>query len=381
MSSASLVTVLTPGALGLGGESMIEIARSLPASGHWIAGAALGTAGSTGALDPDHELVFAIPQLNLEYLKTLHSEVSDPTHPKYGQYLGFEEVGDLVRNEKSMRVVRAWLTDAGVSECTPTKHLEYVRCVAPTSKWNSVLDAQFREYRSAVATAASVVRAPKVHVPSFVREHLSGILLASELPPPRTQGGEQQQQQRSPSRSASAGAGGYCDTHPCCTPTLLNKVYNFTTNSGSGLGSQSVFETGTQTMSPADLAKFQTKYASMAAPQPIAHDIGGNVDDNTCKYLSFECGEANLDIQYIMAQAQDVPTTFWSCQECSFANWITQVANMANSPLVHSISYGQDESQTGPPEMDAFSTEAMKLGVKGITVLASSGDDGVAGEL
>ena len=113
--------------------------------------------------------------------------------------------------------------------------------------------------------------------------------------------------------------------------------------------------------------------------QPIAADIGGNVDDNTCKYLGYECGEASLDIQYIIAQAQDVPTTYWACDECSFALWIADVADTASPPLVHSISYGQDEFQTGAAEMDAFSTEAMKLGVKGITVLASSGDDGVAG--
>jgi len=51
---------------------------------------------------------------------------------------------------------------------------------------------------------------------------------------------------------------------------------------------------------------------------------------------------------------------------------------MTNGPLVHSVSYGQIESETGPDELDAFTTEVMKLGVRGITVLASSGDDGVA---
>ena len=76
--------------------------------------------------------------------------------------------------------------------------------------------------------------------------------------------------------------------------------------------------------------------------QKIARDIGGNVDDNTCKFLSYECGEANLDIQYIMGIGQDIPTTFWSTDDDStFANWISQVAAAKDIPWVHSVSYGQ----------------------------------------
>ena len=348
----------------------VEVARQQPANGDWVAGEALGAAGGEGS-DPKHELMFVIPQHNLDVLQKVHSEVSDPTHSKYGKYLTFKEVGDLVRNEESMDAVRAWLETAGVKACRATEHLEYLRCTAPTSTWNTVLKAKFRAYRGSTLTAATTVRAPAVHVPSSVREHLVGILLASELPPLRT---------RQPSAQPMVRAeAGYCDSHPCATPALLNKVYNFTTNSGGGHGSQSVFETDKQTMSPADLAAFQKKYTTMAKPQPIAADIGGNVDDNTCKYLTYDCGEASLDIQYIIAQAQDVPTTYWACDQCTFAEWIANVADTASPPLVHSISYGQDEFQTGVTEMDAFSTEAMKLGVKGITVLASSGDDGVAG--
>ena len=250
---------LPPGVFACDAKSeWVEVARQQPANGDWVAGEALGAAAGRGA-NPEHELIFAIPQRNLNVLKKLHSEVSDPTHPKYGKYLSFGEVGALVRNEESMGAVRAWLAAAGVKACRATQHLEYLRCTAKTSTWNTVLKAKFRAYRGATLTAATTVRAPAVHVPSTVREHLVGILLASELPPPR-----RQQPSAQPMVRAEAG---YCDTHPCATPALLNKVYNFTTNSGGGHGSQSVFETDKQTMSPADLAAFQKKYTAMAKPQ------------------------------------------------------------------------------------------------------------------
>jgi tripeptidyl-peptidase-1 len=46
---------------------------------------------------------------------------------------------------------------------------------------------------------------------------------------------------------------------------------------------------------------------------------------------------------------------------------------------VHSISYGQPEAQTLASGIRAFDTEAMKLGVQGVSILVSTGDDGVAG--
>ena len=74
-------------------------------------------------------------------------------------------------------------------------------------------------------------------------------------------------------------------------------------------------------MSAADLAAFQKKYG--VPDQKIAKDFGGNVDDDTCKFLGYECGEANLDIQYITAIGQGVPSWFWSTDKTTFDHWLT----------------------------------------------------------
>ena len=67
----------------------------------------------------------------------------------------------------------------------------------------------------------------------------------------------------------------------------------------------------------------------------------------------------------------------------SLLNWAKQVEAMSDEtvPLVHSVSYGNDEAQqTGVPHMDSCNTEFQKIGVRGISILFASGDQGVLEE-
>jgi len=81
-----------------------------------------------------------------------------------------------------------------------------------------------------------------------------------------------------------------------------------------------------------------------------------------------------------MGISQVTPTTYWyDGATDSFLDWIQAVADSENPPLVNSISYGATETSIPASIANAFDTEAMKLGVLGVSILVSSGDDGVAG--
>jgi len=74
--------------------------------------------------------------------------------------------------------------------------------------------------------------------------------------------------------------------------------------------------------------------------------------------------------------------TYWSIadeQGDIFLEWIKAVAKTRNVPQVFSISYGAPEHLLNKADMAAFSNEACKLGLRGMTVFVASGDDGVAG--
>ena len=93
-------------------------------------------------------------------------------------------------------------------------------------------------------------------------------------------------------------------------------------------------------------------------------------------------GEASLDIQYIMGVAQNVSTTFWSTAGTNngqepFDIWMANVLNAANPPLVHSISYGDDENSLSITYMNRVNAEFMKASGRRLSIIFSSGDTGV----
>ena len=94
-------------------------------------------------------------------------------------------------------------------------------------------------------------------------------------------------------------------------------------------------------------------------------------------------GEASLDIQYIMGIAPNITCTFWSLGQLTagqepFLDWITDVLNDPNAPLVHSVSYADDESSLSLEYMARVDAEFVKAGARGLTVLFAAGDNGVA---
>jgi len=95
------------------------------------------------------------------------------------------------------------------------------------------------------------------------------------------------------------------------------------------------------------------------------------------------CGEALLDIEYALAvSGGEIPLTNIYLAQYSLLNWAKQVEGMSDEdiPLIHSVSYGNDEAQqTGVPYMQSVNTEFQKLGVRGISILFASGDQGVLG--
>jgi len=140
--------------------------------------------------------------------------------------------------------------------------------------------------------------------------------------------------------------------------------------------SQSLYESLGQNYGPDDLFSFEDKFNLYKIN---IDKVVGNNNADACYQDPDSCGEANLDVLYIMGMAQNAETWYWYSddQSSTWTDWIYAVANDADSPLVHSISYGGYETD-GDSEMMTFSTEAKKLALRGMTIIVSSGDDGVS---
>jgi tripeptidyl-peptidase-1 len=85
----------------------------------------------------------------------------------------------------------------------------------------------------------------------------------------------------------------------------------------------------------------------------------------------------------MMAVAQGAPTTLYGIDQTDptpFIDWLIDLGNDPNAPLVNSVSYGENELQIDPSVPARFNTEIQKAGARGLTVMVSSGDDGANGD-
>jgi len=152
-----------------------------------------------------------------------------------------------------------------------------------------------------------------------------------------------------------------------------------TTESKSANNQQSVTGFLEQYFSPNDLSKFENEFAPYISGQQ-ANVFGPNKENDPGI-------EASLDIQYVMAMGANVNTTFWSTAGRSpnnpenepFLAFLYAVGNDSKPPQVFSISYGDNEGTVEYEYAVRVNSEFIKAGVRGITILASSGDGGVAG--
>ncbi|RYG69615.1 hypothetical protein EON64_02265 [archaeon] len=147
---------------------------------------------------------------------------------------------------------------------------------------------------------------------------------------------------------------------------------------GSKLGSQAVVEFGyTANFNEADLQTFFGDYQTSLKGETCGVVYGKN--DGTSSRPSVE---ANLDVQYIMATGVYVNTTDYKITgtadiEDEFLSYTQLVNSQTDPPLVHSISYGKYGGSYDNATDQQFSYELQKMGLRGVSVLLASGDNGV----
>jgi len=369
--------------------------------------------------DTPHELVFAIKQLNIEELEDLLLELSTPGNPRYQQWLTFEEVGALTCNINSTQTVVDWLESEGVYISWTTNHFEYLKATANISTWERILHTKFYKWQNLVSSMSTNLkqktdstsdtsnspifhRATKYYLPASMTGHLSAIFNTVQVPPKLQEKFQQSEEDvsaygdgaevsnsipfKANIKAQEVNLAGVkekrvASTVPAAnsvTIPFLNKLYKIPSNLGSPLVSQAVIETADEYFSPQDLTTFQNIFN---ITKQKAIDLNGyNTTD--CGRVSGNCFEGNLDIQYIMGIAQRTTSIYWYSSylvEDPFLAWITDVANLANPPQANSISWSINEQLVSDATKLSFNTEALKLTVRGVTIVVSSGDNGAAG--
>jgi len=170
------------------------------------------------------------------------------------------------------------------------------------------------------------------------------------------------------------------------TPKSLRKLYSIgDVEASHPQNKQAVTGFLEQHRTNMDLQAFFAAYYKNGKGRKISRTVGDGANES---HVGGQV-EAELDTQYIMAIGGNVQTEFWTftgraTQEPEnepFLKFLTTLATTSDAdvPLVISSSYGEDEDSTHIDYANRCNVEFQKAAARGISLLFSSGDSGVAG--
>jgi len=337
------------------------------------------------------ELSVLVRQSNLAELEATLMAVSDPDSPKYGQHLSLDEVNALTAPQpQHVSQILHWLEQGGVSTDeitrTPNSDMMTVKCTVKQAE--TLLHAEYYEFEHK-EMGQQLMRTLRYHVPSYLTDMIDVIGPTVRFPSTATIA----KARKAPVSAVSSlksvrkqhrvggGAAKKVRDVDCSstTPTCLRSQYSVNDYKASS-SNTSVAVTGflEQYISPTDLATFFSTY------DPSNARTAQIVGDNNAASPGVE---ASLDIQYSLGVAPGVPGTFWytsgrqpgSSDNEPFLVFLQKLSSFKSVPWVVSTSYGDNEPTVLIDYAKRVNAEFMKAGVRGISILFSSGDGGVAG--
>jgi len=309
----------------------------------------------------------------MDLVNKILMDVSDPLSLNYGKHLTRAEVGEMTLNREATEFVKSYLSALQFQIVGETIYGDYITVSGTISAWESLLATKFYNFAVGDGEAMIVTRAKEYHLPVVlsdqVIEGLLGIVDFGAPPISRHSRRRVNNEQLIVDYNKANEVGHV-------TPQLIRSFYGIPLNdTGDTRTSQAIYASLDQSFSDADLLKYQ-QYFNLTIAN-VTTVIGGHEIKGFCSQQS-ECGEANLDVQIMMGLSPHTPTTFYYIPtNASFSTWAATVANMTHPPKVFSISYGMPEKGATNIELTSFNNEAQILGVQGVTIFASSGDDGI----
>ncbi|KAH9164685.1 subtilisin-like protein [Lactarius sanguifluus] len=327
-------------------------------------------------------------------------EVSTPGHPKYGKHLSKDEVAKLVEpHPDTLQLVHSWLAHHGVhSSSVSTSHGGGWLTVTdvPVSQANELLGASYQLYRLAGTNDTAILRTVGYALPKILHAHVKTVapttFFASARTLQLTPHGHSARAAGTPGKAGSRGPVSELSSRDeDTTPEELRWLYKTYTYQPTALAKNAigVLGYGNEFPSPTDLNMFMSVFRPDSDPDEVTFTVelvnGGQYDP------SWPSMEANLDVQYAQAIAYPTPHIFysiggkprWSLVDHQpvvgdfFLMWMAHLVPKEKIPQTMSASYVVDEKNIPAEYARSVCDMFMQLGARGVSILFSTGDDGV----
>jgi tripeptidyl-peptidase-1 len=311
-----------------------------------------------GEENPLMRVTIALRHRNTNWLKSMFEQVSDPLSPLYGKHFNFNTINAMVSPHlEHVQSVIDWIHSHGAKIIHITKAKDFIIVEMNTMIAQEMFQCDIHVYQH-YDTLQKIYRTENQY--SIPIELAPAIAFVGDL----TRFPKSFHHHRIHQSNSEINV----------TPDLIRQYYNITTrySSVSKNNSQAVASFLEQYYIQSDLEQFQKKFNVTPVPIKI---IGPDPQEIPGE-------EANLDIQYITAIGEGVPTWFVSNiglhegQEV-FLQWAINMTELGDDcPYVHSVSYGDEESSISIEYAQRVDEEFQKLGLAGRTILFASGDTG-----
>ncbi|KAH9022820.1 subtilisin-like protein [Lactarius pseudohatsudake] len=330
-------------------------------------------------------------------------QVSNPNHPRHVYSatpslthvltsvaaLMQEQVAELVSPPPgTLELVNPWLEYHGVpSSSVSMTHGGTTLTLSGVSiiQANALLGASYQLYRH-VETDETVVRTVGYALPAALHGLVQTVVPTTCFSIPHAQW----HSPRKESGGATAGLKRLVSGEPVTvlssrddelrTPSFLRSLYKTTEYRPAAADRNALGIVGILNgyPSPEDLARFMSVYRSDGANAAftVVQVNGGGYDPTN------PGREPNLDTQYAMAMAYPTPVIFYSTGRLAgttdwIMSWLEYILTESNIPRTISISYLSDEKVIPVAYTMYMCTLFGMLGVRGVSVLIATGDDGV----
>ena len=324
------------------------------------------------------EFGLLLPQNNLDILELELIERTNPNSDIYGKWLSPLEIDMIISvDTNDFIIITDWLSDT-ISYYGCGNNLDSIYCKTSVENINKLFNTEMLEYQNKYTkTIFYSGRKKGYSIPSYLQPIIELVIGIGDF--------SEHSHKKMKTKKLN-------DDSNYISPLSIQLLYNMSNHGHSkyfkNVGSQSVVEFQNDDCFNID-------------------DLNGCLRDNELGNISFknasiigDCDlhtqysdiEASLDIQYQLGVNTNSNQMY-----VSVPDWLYQFANMLynlqNPPLVNSMSYGWAESDQCDPmvfpecyiggDAEIYSKrtniEFMKLALRGITLLASSGDAGAAG--
>jgi tripeptidyl-peptidase-1 len=340
------------------------------------------------------QLRIALEQPNHELFEQKLFTISTPDHQDYGKHLTREEVKELIKpRDESTQAVLSWLENSGIPSSDISNDGEWINFRTSVHQAEQMLNTTFYYFAHHSNSRGKLLRTLQYSIPENLINHITMIQSTTRFG--QIKAHNSQLFRVGPASSVSDPVDAACNT--TMTPSCLRDLYNIGNYTAKPDPKSRFGVCGylNQYAKYDALDIFLQKYAPYAVSQNFSYAlINGGLDTQNSTLSDVE---ANIDIQYAASIGYKSNITYYSTgglgflvpdldqpeqsdnQNEPYLDFLKYALALPDNELPQTIttSYGEDEQSVPESYSKVVCKMFGQLGLRGVSVLFSSGDTGV----